>query len=311
MIGNKGIMQEAWLNVWSSVKNSLGIEFFANRDASDGYPSLSGFALKLKNAAGTITSTLSHNHSAARVITIQDRNHTIAGVDDIASGYNEVVENYNIFHTRRQKDSITTNILLGKGDLIDYKVDGISRPCFGLTNSNFEQSNVSTGFATSIHSFNFVNKGLKPSHGVLYSYGRFFLNFYYTWRAETVTARVKDKNNIWYTANVISYSYSSYYIDIPLGNYLVEVEFTLTGCASNTYWALAQIQYHPDRFDTGLADAGVFSSAVGTFGGTYTFLPSAKLNGLPIYDTNALALAGGVLPGGPYRTSIGQLMVAY
>jgi len=83
MIGSKGIILQSWLNAWNSVKNTLGVEFVANRDISNGYPSLSGFALKLKNAAGTITSTVTHAHTASRVVTIQNKTQTLAALDDI------------------------------------------------------------------------------------------------------------------------------------------------------------------------------------------------------------------------------------
>lgn len=115
MQANNGIIRQAWLNIWDSVKNSLGIEFFNNRDASSGYPSLSGFALKLKNSAGTITSTLTHAHTSARAITIQNKSYTLAGLDDladpsksfvniysagnlIANGFCETGTNYNFSH---------------------------------------------------------------------------------------------------------------------------------------------------------------------------------------------------------------------
>ena len=84
MIGDRGFIIGAWLNAWNNVKTTLGVEFTANKDVSNGYPSLSGFSLKLKNIAGTITSLLSHSHTVSRTITLQDKNYTIAGLDDLA-----------------------------------------------------------------------------------------------------------------------------------------------------------------------------------------------------------------------------------
>lgn len=83
MIGNKGIILQSWLNAWDVAKSTLGVEFAANRDVSDGYPSLSGFALKLKNAAGTFTSTLTNTATAARVYTLQDKSYTLADDADL------------------------------------------------------------------------------------------------------------------------------------------------------------------------------------------------------------------------------------
>lgn len=83
MIGNQGILLQAWLNAWNAVKNTLGVEFLTNRDASDGYPSLSGYALKLKNSANTFTSTLSNATTAARAWVMPDKDGTVAMTSDI------------------------------------------------------------------------------------------------------------------------------------------------------------------------------------------------------------------------------------
>lgn len=52
-------------------------------DASDGIPGLSGFKLKLKNAAGTIVSTLASLATAARQWSLPDKDGVIALVSDI------------------------------------------------------------------------------------------------------------------------------------------------------------------------------------------------------------------------------------
>lgn len=67
-----------------TVAEKAAIEVNSNRDATGGYPSLSGFALKLKNAAGTFVSLLTTVCTAARAYTLQDRDGTLADLTDIA-----------------------------------------------------------------------------------------------------------------------------------------------------------------------------------------------------------------------------------
>lgn len=95
MLGDRGFIIGAWLNAWNSVKTTLGVEFTANRDADGGYPSLNGYALKLKNAANTVTNTLSNTTTAARTWVMPDKDGTLAMTSDITaiSGLNVMPNN--------------------------------------------------------------------------------------------------------------------------------------------------------------------------------------------------------------------------
>jgi hypothetical protein len=135
MISNKGIILQSWLNVWNNVKNTLGIEFVANRDANNGYPSLSGFALKLKNTANTFTSTLSNTATAARAWTMPDKDGVVAMLSDISSGV--FSSGSVIFSNGTQLDQDNSNLYYDKtlariglatatpGQRLDIKTGGI------------------------------------------------------------------------------------------------------------------------------------------------------------------------------------------
>lgn len=70
---------------WDVGKDGVGYtpENSANRDVSDGYPSLTGFTIRLKNAAGAITSFLASAATVARTWTFPDKSGTVAMLDDI------------------------------------------------------------------------------------------------------------------------------------------------------------------------------------------------------------------------------------
>jgi len=311
MIGNKGIILQSWLNAWEQLKNTLGVEFVANRDANNGYPGLSGFALKLKNSAGTITSFLTHQHTSAKTITFQDKNYTVAGIDDISNGYLVPIENFNPFVVRKQYSAAETNILCGRGGLLRLVVNGSVNSTAGekLTNLIFEQTTVITGNSTDTILFDFVTNGFRPAGGVIYSAGRVFLNFYYNWIPESITARVQDNSGTWTDQTVSKIDQGEYVIEITNTYYAVALEVTLTGAVNNAYWALTQIQYHPYRMDG--SDSPLINSASGFFGGKYVFNNKATFNIQQTYANNSDAVAAGLTAGMIYKTASGQIMVVY
>lgn len=63
------------------------IEDTTNKNAASGYAGLTAtYQLQLENNAGTFTNLLSNATSAARTWTMQDRDYTVAGTDDITGG---------------------------------------------------------------------------------------------------------------------------------------------------------------------------------------------------------------------------------
>lgn len=64
---------------WAVTEANLGFvpENSANKDASGGYAGLTGFAIRLKDAAGTITSLLTSVATAARTWTLPDKDGTV------------------------------------------------------------------------------------------------------------------------------------------------------------------------------------------------------------------------------------------
>ncbi len=74
---------------WAQLEGNLGYvpENVANKDGSGGYAGLSGFALNLKNSAGTLTSSLANTATAARAWTMPDKSGTVAMTSDLAVAY--------------------------------------------------------------------------------------------------------------------------------------------------------------------------------------------------------------------------------
>lgn len=60
-------------------------DFFASKDASGGFPGLTGFSINFKNAANTFTSLLANANTAARTYTFPDKDITVAGIADVAA----------------------------------------------------------------------------------------------------------------------------------------------------------------------------------------------------------------------------------
>lgn len=72
---------------WTIVQANIGYlpENAANKDTGNGYPGLSGFALKLKSVAGAVTSLLASAATAARTWTFPDKDGTVAMMTDITA----------------------------------------------------------------------------------------------------------------------------------------------------------------------------------------------------------------------------------
>ncbi len=70
---------------WATIEANLGFvpENSASKDATGGYAGLTGFSLRLKNAAGTITSLFASIATTARTWTMPDKDGTVAMTSDI------------------------------------------------------------------------------------------------------------------------------------------------------------------------------------------------------------------------------------
>jgi len=60
------------------------------KDQANGYVGLTGYSINFKDAAGTYTSGLSNTNTAARSYAFPDRSITVAGLDDITGGINNI-----------------------------------------------------------------------------------------------------------------------------------------------------------------------------------------------------------------------------
>ncbi len=71
---------------WAVTENNIGYvaENASNKDATGGYAGLTGFAIKLKNAAGTVTSLFSSAATTARSWVFPDKDGTVAMLSDIS-----------------------------------------------------------------------------------------------------------------------------------------------------------------------------------------------------------------------------------
>lgn len=322
-------IKTALQNLQAQVTNLLSIaEKQENRDVSNGYPSLSGLALKLKNAEGTVTNTLTNSATAARTYTLQDKSYTLAGTDDIDSIYTRPIENYNFFSPPNTRifDSINTNIFCGRSKRLKCLINGVES--VGLADNfcdlNYNKANLGLyrdfGAASLVLTIDVKTNILDDSYGgvlsLVYCDGFVLLCFYSTGLPLSVTARTFHGQGYgWITAPVSKYSASIIKVIIPFPVYLELLEFTITtkstndGTAilGNISWCLTQIEYHGSRISAG--QSGAISSAGGKMGGDFAFIAGGKLITRGVYASNAAAISAGLVAGELYNLSDGTVKV--
>jgi hypothetical protein len=101
-------LQNAESAAGALVTTVAGKEASANKDASGGYAGLTGFALNLKNALGTIISQIASAATAARTWTFPDKSGTVAMTSDITGTNSGTNTGDETLATIKSKLGITT-----------------------------------------------------------------------------------------------------------------------------------------------------------------------------------------------------------
>jgi len=96
----------------------------SEKDQANGYVGLGGYSINFKDSTGTYTSGLSNTNTAARSYAFPDRNITIAGLDDITGGINNIsaasyfIAAGNTGYTGNIDTSLTPNLSVQGGIII-------------------------------------------------------------------------------------------------------------------------------------------------------------------------------------------------
>lgn len=268
--------------------------------------------LLIKNVLGTCVSTIVSLCTSPRVYTLQDKDYTLAGIDDCTtiatsitnSKFAQTIENYNPFSSNHFTDSVTTNIFCGRGSTLHCSVNGVYDPNLGyiFSDLNFEKYNYgfygSDGDAPKTLLISLQTNGFaSPTSGLIYAEGRLLLNFYYYGVPQTITGRVKlwsYGSPYWLDVTVNSINYSTFEVVIPTGtNFVTDIELTFTTApAAGAFhvsgviqWCLTQIQYQGVRIAAG--QGGLLTSAGGYLGGWITTgINSYFYQGIAIYPSS-------------------------
>lgn len=189
-------------------------------------------------------------------------------------------QNYNPFSSYKIFDSIDTNLLIGRANKIKVSVNGVENTTAAnsLFNQNYEEYNIvcgREGDAPLTLNIDLVSKGLYGGNGITYASGYVYLHFYSApLLPATYTARVKNKDNVWYDMTLTPVTSSTLKGTIPIALYLKELEFTFTTgtgspyVTSNIKWGLTEVEYHGARMS--LSQGGKISSVGGYIGGSLT-----------------------------------------
>lgn len=189
-------------------------------------------------------------------------------------------QNYNPFSSYKIFDSIDTNLLIGRANKIKVNINGVENTTAANTlfNQNYEEYNIvcgREGDAPLTLNIDLVSKGLYGGNGITYASGYVYLHFYSApLLPATYTARVKNKDNVWYDMTLTPVTSSTLKGTIPISLYLKELEFTFTTgtgspyVTSNIKWGLTEVEYHGTRMS--LSQGGKISSVGGYIGGSLT-----------------------------------------
>jgi hypothetical protein len=196
----------------------------------------------------------------------------------------EPVESYNPFGAYKQHDGVLTNAMAGRHNRFDVTIDGTieAGASAKLSNQNFEEYNQNRLFGTSAGETKVFNinvqklaTGSVNSNGITYSSGFFDICFYSNPFPASWSARVKDRNGNWTTvSNFTKIGNSKLRGVIPIGNYLTDIEFTLTARTSapfvtgNITYGIAEFELFFSRMAA--SQGGNLSALGGYVGGTIT-----------------------------------------
>lgn len=207
------------------------------------------------------------------------------------------VENWNFFSNQKLWNLETTNALYGRGCNLRIYRDAVEIGEANrrvVTEGNFENSaNVNwRGLdGDAAHVYRFDLSVLYGANGIAYTVNsKFILNFYagYGGRFPSAwSARVKNRDGIYTTMSLIAEGNDTdgYHLvgNIPISNYLVEVEVTLSTGTGAPYitgtakWSITQVQLHLGRMAA--SQGGSITSAGGYLGANLTCCPGVTISG--------------------------------
>jgi hypothetical protein len=161
------------------------------------------------------------------------------------------------------KSNLIDNVLYSAADRFEVFKDGVAWNTNSPFNLNYDQSCDVIPTSTSRTYSIILNTKNNPSYGIVYTEGNIYLSFYYVQIPASVSGRVRFQNGNWvamsgWTNVANSGSYAVWRGNVPGGNYMVEIEITITANSSNTTW-FAQWEYVMGR--PGQYELGIFNKA--------------------------------------------------
>ena len=193
-------------------------------------------------------------------------------------------EPFNPFAGQKFHDGVLTNALAGRHDRFVVTIDGTTEAgaSLKLSNQNFEEYNQNRLFGTSAGETKVFNiniqslaSGSPATNGITYSAGFFDINFYSSPFPASWSARVKNKDGNWTTVSSLTKIGNSKLRGvIPIGNWLTDIEFTLTARTSapfvtgNITYGISEFELFFSRMTA--SQGGNISSLGGYLGGTIT-----------------------------------------
>ena len=196
----------------------------------------------------------------------------------------EPVETFNPFGPFKMHDSILSNSMVGRWDRFDVTINGTLVPgaSVNLSNQNFEEYNGNSLFGTDAGETKVFNinvqkleSGSINSNGITYCNGYFDICFYSSPFPASWSARVKNRDGNYTTVtSLIQIGSSKLRGIIPIGNWLTDIEFTLTARTSAPY-VTGNITYGISEFELffsrmAASQGGNISSIGGYLGGVIT-----------------------------------------
>ena len=193
-------------------------------------------------------------------------------------------EPFNPFAGQKFHDGVLTNALAGRHDRFVVTIDGTveAGASWKLSNQAFEEYNQNRLFGTSAGETKVFNinvqslaTGSPSTNGITYSAGFFDINFYSIPFPASWSARVKNKDGNWTTVTSLNKIGNSKLRGvIPIGNYLTDIEFTLTARTSapfvtgNITYGISEFELFFSRMSS--SQGGNISSIGGYLGGVIT-----------------------------------------
>ena len=238
-------------------------------------------------SAGYLTSLPSHNHDSS-YIKISEPN-----------------ESFNPFGGQKLHDGVLTNRIAGKWDRFEVTIDGTveAGAAKKLSNQNFEEYNQNRLFGTDagetrVYNINVqsISHGSKQASGITYCAGYFDICFYSSPFPASYSARCKNKDGTYVAVSDFKKVGNKLRGVVPFGNYLTDIEFTLTAKTSGPYvtgnitYGISEFEYYGNRI--AYYEGGNVSALGGYMSGVLTTKSGTSDNWNTAYGWGNHASAG-------------------